>query len=434
MGTMNRLLHKPLKAFALYALILLLGSIPVYVLVMDHIWNNELDENNKLRLEFIKSQLDKGHFNETELNKVIENWSILQPDIRIEKLEKPQPFADRYYSIERPSILEPEEEDLERFRGLESYFELENRAYRIRIETNIEELDETFAVISLITLSFLVIMVIGFVLLNRKITKQSWRPFYQSLQALKSFELSKGQKIELPETDILEFQELHHSIEEMAAKALASYQQQKSFIENASHELQTPLALLKSKIDLLSQKTEVNHEVRDLISAINAPLARLSRINKNLLVLAKVESEQFQSDQNLNLKQVIDNALLLFEDYMDDKELQCHFDGSQSTLLYCDPFLVETLIQNLLSNAIRHSKNGSGIWIKLNGSLLEIANEGQESLETDKLFQRFSRNNSSDKVSSGLGLAIVKEIAHKYHWQVSYSFESSRHIFRLDFS
>ena len=217
MGTMNRLLHKPLKAFALYALILLLGSIPVYVLVMDHIWNNELDENNKLRLEFIKSQLDKGHFNETELNKVIENWSILQPDIRIEKLEKPQPFADRYYSIERPSILEPEEEDLERFRGLESYFELENRAYRIRIETNIEELDETFAVISLITLSFLVIMVIGFVLLNRKITKQSWRPFYQSLQALKSFELSKGQKIELPETDILEFQELHHSIEEMAA-------------------------------------------------------------------------------------------------------------------------------------------------------------------------------------------------------------------------
>ena len=78
MGTMNRLLHKPLKAFALYALILLLGSIPVYVLVMDHIWNNELDENNKLRLEFIKSQLDKGHFNETELNKVIENWSILR--------------------------------------------------------------------------------------------------------------------------------------------------------------------------------------------------------------------------------------------------------------------------------------------------------------------------------------------------------------------
>lgn len=431
---MNRLLHKPLKAFALYALILLLGSIPVYVLVMDHIWNNELDENNKLRLEFIKSQLDKGHFNESELNKVIENWSILQPDIRIEKLEKPQPFADRYYSIVRSSILEPEDEDLERFRGLESYFELEKRAYRIRIETNIEELDETFAVISIITLSFLLIMVIGFVLLNRKITKQSWRPFYQSLQALKNFELSKGQNIELPETDILEFQELHHSIEEMAAKTLASYQQQKSFIENASHELQTPLALLKSKIDLLSQKTEVNHEVRALISAINAPMARLSRINKNLLVLAKVESDQFQSDQNLNLKQVIDNALLLFEDYLDDKELQYHFEGPESTHLYCDPFLVETLIQNLLSNAIRHSINGSEIWIKLQGSHLEIANEGQESLDTEKLFQRFSRNNSSDKVNSGLGLAIVKEIAHKYHWQVSYSFESSRHIFRLDFS
>lgn len=429
---MTRLLNKPLKAFALYAMIILVISIPVYVLVIDYIWKSELDENNWLTLQHTKQNLQSKQFTPVEIENINQIWGELQPGVSIVKAENTIFFKDSIYEVIRPNVYD-EDDGKDRFRSLKSLVQLNGEPYILTIETNVEESDETFAAVALITLLFFVILIFGFILLNKRIAAKTWYSFYQTLSSLKSFELSKDSAIYLPESDIQEFQELNQSLHYLIANNVNTYQQQKSFIENASHELQTPIALLKSKMDLLIQQKDISPEIRELVNSIAAPLSRLSRINKNLLLLAKVENHQYSNQEQLDIKEFIETGIILFEDYLNEKQFELSNHLTKSLVVNANSFLLETLIYNLLSNTIRHTQKGGKINIYSNENSIVISNSGKESLDHTQLFKRFS-STTKDKISSGLGLAIIQEIANKYEWKVLYSFESGFHIFSVSFN
>ena len=432
MGTMTKLLNRPLKAFALYALIILLISIPVYVLVVDYIWTSELDEHNWLTLQHTKQRLKSKQFSAAEIENINHIWGELQPGVSIVKTESKVSLQDSVYETIRPNEFDKDDGE-DRFRGLKSYIEINGDTYILTIETNVEESDETFAAIAVVTLLFFVILIVGFILLNRRIAAKSWNSFYQTLSSLKSFELSKDTTIHLPDSDILEFREMNQSLQQLITKSVSAFQQQKSFTENASHELQTPIALLKSKLDLLIQEKNISPEISEILNSIDAPLSRLSRINKNLLLLAKVENHQYGAKERIDLKDYIESTITLFEDYLDEKQLQLSNGVSESILVNANSFLIETLIHNLFSNAIRHTPKGGQITLSYRQGLFKVINSGKERLDKSKLFERFS-STTKDKVSSGLGLAIIHEIAKKYGWLVTYDFESGFHIFSVRFS
>lgn len=428
---MTKLLHRPLKAFAIYALIILAVSIPVYAWVVDYIWVNELDENNWLTLQHTKEKLEKQHFEAEELELVNRLWGQVQPGITISPAPQKQAFQDSVYEVIRPNEYDTDNGE-DRFRGLKSSIELNGKPYFITIETNVEESDETFMAITLVTAGFLVILVLGFMVLNRKISKSSWQPFYQTLLNLRAFDLSRSKGLELEDTNILEFQELNESLQKLVERNLAVYQQQKAFTENASHELQTPIALLKSKLDLLLQEKGISPEISEIINGIEAPLSRLSRINKNLLLLAKVENQQFEQQEDIDIKSAIEFCISLFEDYAENEQISIYNDIQESYTIQANPFLLETLLNNLFSNAIRHNVENGSIILKLANGTLSIYNSGNSALNQDSLFKRFS-SSTSNKVSSGLGLAIVSEVAKQYGWQISYAFEKDHHIFSVNF-
>jgi len=428
---MSRLLNRPLKAFALYALIILVISIPVYVLVIDYIWTSELDENNWLTLQHTKQRLQSKQFTQAEIENINHIWGELQPGVSIIKVDRKISFKDSIYEAIRPNEFD-EDDGEDRFRGLKTFVELNGEPYILTIETNVEESDETFAAVAGITLLFFIILFIGFILLNRRIATKTWQPFYATLRSLQSFELSKDSSVHLPSSDIQEFQELNQSLLHLIKSNVNDYQQQKSFTENASHELQTPIALLKSKMDLLIQQKDISPEISELLNSIEAPLSRLSRINKNLLLLVKVENYQYSDQEQLDVKEHLDSTISLFEDYLNEKQLQLSNQVKEAIVVNANSFLVETLIQNLLSNSIRHTSKGGQIAISSNGKSLIVMNTGKESLDQSRLFERFS-NTTKGKVSSGLGLAIIREIANKYGWQVGYSFENGFHIFTVEF-
>jgi signal transduction histidine kinase len=426
---MTKLLNRPLKAFALYALLILLISIPVYVLVVDYIWTIELDENNWLTLQHAKKRLQTKQFTPAEIENINHIWGELQPGVSIVRIEKRISLQDSIYEAIRPN--EYDEDDGEnRFRGLKSYIEINGVPYALTIETNVEESDETFIAIAAVTLLFFVLLIVGFILLNRRIAAMSWRSFYETLSSLKTFELSKDTSIHLPQSDIQEFQELNQSLHQLITNSVSTFQQQKSFTENASHELQTPIALLKSKLDLLIQQKTISPEISEILKGIEAPLSRLSRINKNLLVLAKVENHQYSDKEQIDVTEYLESALILFEDYIDEKQLRLSNDITESIVVNVNAFLIETLIQNLLSNAIRHTPKGGQITVSYQHTSFQVRNSGKESLDKSRLFERFSTT-TNDKVSSGLGLAIIQEIAKKYGWRLTYNFESSFHVFSL---
>lgn len=429
---MTRLLNRPLKAFALHSLLILLISIPVYVFVVDYIWTSELDENNWLTLQHTKESLRTKKFTPAEIENINHVWGVLQSGVSIVKSESNISFQDSVYETFMPNPIDNDDGE-DRFRGLKSYAEVNGVAYVLTIETNIEESDETFAAIAAVTLIFFMLLIVGFILLNRRIAAKSWHPFYQTLTSLKSFELSKDTSIHLPESNIQEFQELNRSLHLLIANSVRSFQQQKSLTENASHELQTPIAILKSKLDLLIQRKNISPEISELLNSIDAPLSRLSRINKNLLVLAKVENNQYSDKEQLDIKDHLENAIALFEDYIDEKHLQIVNCVEQPVIVNANSFLIETLVHNLLSNSIRHTQKGGQIIISGKESHIRVQNSGIESLDQSRLFERFS-STTKDKVSSGLGLAIIQEITKKYGWQATYSFESGFHVFSLSFT
>lgn len=426
---MTKLLNKPLKIFSLYALVVLILSIPVYYFVIDYIWLSELDERNTVIKNHLQDKLSKIQKSDAEVEQLVNVWNVLIPNVSLKK--DSILTDDKFYSVSR-EIIENGNKEMERYRGLSSVLFVNDVAHRLEIETNVEEADETLMAITIVTFLFFCFLLLGFVLLNKRISDKIWMPFRSTLEKLKLFDLNIQQKIKFEHSDIEEFEELNEELDKMIQKNVSTFNQQKQFIENASHELQTPLAVLKSKIDILIQDESLTKEQAKLISSIELPLSRVSRINKNLLLLAKIENKQFIENDILDIVDCVNKSFDLLTYYINGKHFDINKNFTASFSVTCNKFLLETLINNLLINAIKHtSKNGS-ITVNLTENKLEILNTGSAELDSTTLFQRFMTG-SSESSGNGLGLSIIKEICYRYGWEISYCFQKNNHIFSLKF-
>ena len=426
---MKRLLNKQLRVLSIFASLILVCSIPAYYYVIDSVWLSELDEHNQITKHKIRSTFEKAPWSDEKLEEVIQLWNILTPDAIISESASRSVSADRMYTIERYNELEGESD---RFRGLLSTVEWHNKTYELRIETNVEESSETILIIGIVTIFFFLLMMIGFIVLNRRISRKIWKPFYATIDQLKRFELSSQKTPLFVGTEIIEFAELNRELEKLISSNIEAYQTQKRFVENASHELQTPLAVLKAKIDLLLQSPELTKEQMELVIGLALPLSRMSRLNKNLLLLAKIENHQFEEKTPQNVHKLLDENLVLLEDYIVDKQLKISVFHPAEIVLKANKLLLETLFNNLLINAIKYTDKQGEINITLHENNLVIANSGTTALDTKRLFERFTTS-SSETTNSGLGLAIVKEICVQNEWKINYHFQLNQHIFSIHF-
>lgn len=423
---MTKLLNKPLKTFIAFTCIVLACSIPAYFYLVESIWLDELDDHHQLLKEQIQTRFsatapeDLG--NKVKLWNEIQSTSQLLPTSHIRK--------DSVYISER-EMMDHGVVELERFRGLSSTFLLEGKPYVISIETNVEEVHETVFAISAITCLFILLLITGFILLNRRLSKRIWMPFTDTLEKLKRFDLNSTNAIDFSETDIQEFSELNETLVKLIDNNIHVYKQQKEFTQNASHELQTPLALLKTKVDLLIQDASLTAEQRKIIESLDNSISRVTRINKNLLLLAGIENKNYQSE-DVDLSTVVKTLAEAFKDFAQDKGCNISSNVKEGIKIKANESLVEILVSNLLSNTVRHCLLKSGISVTLNEQGLSVSNEGKSKLDEANLFGRFI-SATTDNPGTGLGLAIIKEICDKYGWHVTYSFTGNRHIFSVLF-
>jgi len=374
----------------------------------------------------VEKGLAKATMNENELNAVLKLWNNIQPGTTLTPVSTGS-RPDSLYTVTRKT-----DEEVDRFRGLASYITVQRKTYLLTAETNVEEADETIAAIALVTFVFFTLLVAGFIFLNKRISKNIWRPFSDTLGKLQSFDLAKDQKINFDQTDIEEFQQLNNTLDKLIKENISTYNQQKVFIENASHELQTPLAVLRSKIDILLQNKDMTTEQLNMLESIEMPVSRMTRINKNLLLLAKIENRQFGDISHIDLSAIVQESSQLVTDYIQDKELIFENNIDRSFFVDSNTFLLETLVNNLLINSIRHTPKGGQVTIDLQGSVLVFSNSGEAALNPETLFERFGIS-SGTNVSSGLGLSIIKEICNRYQWKINYSFAGNFHRFSVDF-
>lgn len=396
--------------------------------MVDAIWKHELDEHNDIVARKTASQINSLKLSEEKLIETIQLWNDVQPSTNIRKLEKNDNLKDSIFIVEKPHDFLHFEE-IDRFRCLSKVIYLNKKPYRFYIETNIEETQETIFFISITTVFLFVLIVGGLLFLNRRLSKSVWKPFRETLDQLKTFSLNNQTKIEFSKTDVSEFDELNQSLTKLIEHNVSVYKTQKEFTENASHELQTPLAILKNKLDILLQNQDLTEKQYQIAEEMNRALSRSSRINKNLLLLAKIDNKQFDSE-TFHLNEVLNQSLEILQEHFEQKNISVKTEISDNVKANGNIGLTEVLINNLIINAIRHTSINGSISIKLNNSVFEVSNSGTEKLNSDLLFKRFSRF-SKDNNGSGLGLAIVQEICKSQNWTIDYRFENHNHIFSV---
>lgn len=425
---MKPLLSKTIRPFIFYVLIVLAISVPVYYVVVDNIWKAELDEHNHIIAGKTAFSLNQLNLSDRELQQSIALWNKIQPGTNLQQVKPSDNLRDRTYTVDKPGI-PGKKQGLDRFRCLSTVIEVGGKHYRFLVETNIEETRETIAVLTAVTIFFFLLMVAGLLMLTRKLSNTVWKPFHVTLDKLKHFNLDSQSKIEFEKTDTKEFEELNQSLDKLIEHTIATYKIQKEFTENAAHELQTPLAILKNKLDVLLQSDDLTERQYNLAEEMNRALVRSSRINKNLLLLAKIENGQFDSFTDIRFDVLLQQSLDLLSEYAVQKSISSNLAAAIS--VSGNSSLIEVLVNNLLLNAIRYTLPGGFIAVKLSKEKLEIINSGVAELKPDLLFKRFSGLSIAGE-GSGLGLSIVQEICKVHQWSVHYRFDDDQHIFTVN--
>ena len=268
----------------------------------------------------------------------------------------------------------------------------------------------------------------------RFITRRLWLPFDDTLSKAERFNLAQDTLPRFVPTDIREFIRLNRSLERLMRKDRETYRIQKEFTENASHELQTPLAIIRGKLDLLMQEDLTESQMR-LVSDLYGLTMRMGHLNRNLLLLAKIENAQYAATEEVDIASMLSDSQPLYDALqdktslrVDDRRTDCH------TTIRANSVLLECLLKNLIVNAIRHSASGGEVRIIVEDESLTICNVSADGkpLDRETLFRRF-RSGYVRQKGNGLGLAIVKAICDLHHWAVVYRFEAGKHCFSVCF-
>lgn len=278
-------------------------------------------------------------------------------------------------------------------------------------------------------LTFLLLALAMFVTV-RFITRRLWQPFDDTLCKAERFNLAQSDVPEFAPTDIAEFSRLNDSLGRLMLKNKETYRIQKEFTENASHELQTPLAVTRSKLDLLMQE-DLSQQQLELVSELYQLNTRMGHLNRNLLLLAKIENSQYNQYESIHLCDFIEKLLPSYNLLKGSCPVTLVSGNCRDDRINANPILLECLMNNLVVNASRHTAEGN-ILVSVSGEgCLEVCNPAADGpLNESEIFSRF-RSCGSNTTGTGLGLAIVKAVCDFHGWQIVYNHTGECHVFTL---
>lgn len=293
----------------------------------------------------------------------------------------------------------------------------------------IESNDVREAVISIL-LWILGLQVLGAVGIGFVVSGPLFKPFRNTLNRIQHFQINEKEYLKAEPTNVSEFKDLNIFVEEMTKKAVSDFNNLKEFAENASHELQTPVAIAKGKLELLTE-TNLNEQQYSYVEKLETTLNKLSRLNDSLALLTKIENHEFSTSETVNISKIVKDGIDAFQELLSLNNLKLVTDISDSVILKIHPSLAEILWSNLFRNAINHNIQNGEINIILNSEYLEISNTGKElNTEPIVLFERFKKDDQNSE-SIGLGLSIVKRIVDQNAMPISYTTEKNRHTIRI---
>lgn len=329
-------------------------------------------------------------------------------------------------------ISETDENEPARF--LKTIFrDREGRCFELIVATPTFEKDDLIGTILWWILALYLILLLTVILIALVVLQKSMRPLYKILDWLNAYTPGKSHSRLSIDTDIHEFRQLEKVTTEATDRSDKAFEKQKQFIGNASHELQTPLAVLGGRIDWMLDNDSLGEESVGELVQMKRELGHIVRLNKTLLLLTKIDNDQFPDQTDVNLSSMVLSQKELYEEIFSSKKISCSVQvPDEPVIIRMNETLASILVTNIIKNAFVHSPEGGTVALTLTENELVVANSGDSPLDQGRIFDRFYQGAKKDG-STGLGLALAKTIADRNGLRLTYSYENGMHLFRIGF-
>ncbi len=416
-----KLLTKTTLYFVTVSLLVFFAGGAGLYKIMQNLVEHEVDADLYNRIHYLYDNI-------RQLNSLQNVAFIATEPIDIQKVNKPGPSTFR---LKDTVLYNRNIKAYMPYRQLSTTVKSGDNYYRIEIYKSLITSNYLIEKIALIiTLMLIFFLALAF-FLNRYIFGKVWADFFNTLHIMQDFSLISPHKESFQPSEIIEFNQLNRVLTEMTDKIINDYETVKEFTGNLSHEVQTPLAVIKNKTELLFQES-LNEKQYELTGSIYSATNRLSGIVHSLGLIARIDKNQFVDKSAIDVKALIIKQTKNFEALMASRNiiLETHFNGTPKVVM--DRELAEIFINNLIKNAVRHNIENGFIHIRLSEKELLIENSGTDPQKpTSELFEQFSR--ASDKGFMGIGLAIVKKIIEHYNLQIRYEYRDGIHEITVGF-
>lgn len=401
-----------------------LWAVVFYFTMVDEI-NDEVDDaledySELIVIRMLSGELlprmNEGSNNSYTIAPVDENYAATHPGID-------------YYDAE---VYIPEKEETEPARFLVTIFQDGNgQFYELKVATPTFEKDELLETILWWVVWLYLLLLITVVGTTMWIFHNSMRPLYALLHWLDGYVPGHKTVLVPNNTSITEFRRLNTAAQQAVDRSEELLEQQKQFIGNASHELQTPLAVLGGRMEYMLDHAGLDEQTMGEVIQMQRTLGHIVRLNKTLLLLAKIDNGQFPENTDVDISAMIREQKELYDDIYEERDIRCDMHLTGSFLVRMNESLASVLVSNLIRNAYVHSEAGARIDIRIEGRTLTVSNDGVTPLDGKHIFERFYQG-SKREGSTGLGLALVKAVADSYGLCVGYRFGEEQHIFSVE--
>ena len=390
---------------------------------------HEIDDETNDSLENYKEIILKTVLADTTL---LHDHVDIMTKYYIRQVSEEEAELDKDEFFDSTTYIEIEMEH-EPVRVLRTWFmTADQKYYELTIETSTLEKEDMAEAIFWSIFILYISLLCCILLVSHFVFKSSLLPLYTLVNWLKEYRLGKQHSPLVNETKVEEFNILNKVILTAVQRSSEMYNQQKQFVENASHELQTPLAICMNKLELLSENPDCTEEQLSEIAGINHTLRGIIKMNKSLLLLSRIDNKQFPDTTEVDFNKLIGKCLPDFKEMYEYKNISVSYTETGTLKFTMNESLASTLVCNLLKNAFVHNTKDGVIAITVTSRTLTIANSSNSSaLNEAILFNRFEKQ-THRKESTGLGLAIVKSITSIYGIEIKYEYKTL-HQFILTF-
>ena len=419
-----KLLTKANIYFSSTALLVLILSGIIVFFMLQYIIRDEIDERLLDQKNKLTRAIQRG-------NNPIGLFAVMDSSIQISPPVNPK--VDTATVLADTSFFNDLEREIIPYRLIRFPVKLNGELRFVTIFQSLIDREELIEAIFYSFFVVLIIMISSIIIADILGMRHLWKPFRQILNQIRLFDFHKNKSFDMVETNISEFKELNKELNWMTDKLTADYFAIKEFSENASHEMQTPLAIILSKLELLLQRKDFNEDSIQALMSAHKAAVRLSRLHNNLNLLSRIENKEFTEMQSVSFETLINDQVENINDLIILKNLTLESNLNGNPLITGNVFLLEIMLSNLLMNAIKHNIKGGNIRINLSDIEFSISNTGNApEFPPEKMFERFRKGKSSSD-STGLGSAIVQQICILHRFKISYTFHDEQHFFNISF-